>query len=147
LRLYCEHDSGWHTTQRGNYRFRPDQEWACRLRDKWNSLVAISKRVVPLAKMAGGDSIATPIEKIGGVVGERLPGRAPVLAGLASGLGRIEEPQLADPGTRKLLRELIDLLDTGRKVNERNGGQDRCIVEDGRLLWHCPDHLRPYQGQ
>ncbi len=53
LGLYCEHDSGWHATAHSLYRFRLNQEWVEKLGKHWATLAAVTKRLGPLAKVAG----------------------------------------------------------------------------------------------
>jgi internalin A len=44
--------------------------------------------------------------------------------------------------------ELIAYLDSKRAATEpKNGGLQRHLVDDGRLLWLCPEHLKLYRGR
>lgn len=50
-----------------------------------------------------------------------------------------------------MLKDLIEYLDSERRkkdlVAPLFGGLHRHIIEDGRLLWLCPDHLKAYQTE
>ena len=146
LALYCEHDSGWHPTEHSLYRFRPDRAWFDSLKKSWNALVAITKEVGPLAKAIGKASGGVWLEAAGLGI-EKLPESPSLVAGIFSeALGANEEPELIDIETRYLLKGLIDFLDSQRVPTEpKNGGLHPYLIEDGRLLWLCPDHLRQYR--
>ena len=47
---------------------------------------------------------------------------------------------------RHLLQQLIESLDKERPdAKAKNGGLHPYIIDDGRLLWLCPDHLKLYR--
>jgi hypothetical protein len=145
LCLYCEHDSDWHTTPYSVYRFLPNKDWIEKLKAHWSPLIAVSLHVAPLAKAVGwaADIVAFHAfgEALDGLHGEDHP----ALSSMAAELGRQEVPQLIDIRTREVFKELIDHLDSKRPPGTHYGGLHRHIVEDGRLLWLCPDHLEAYR--
>jgi internalin A len=146
LALYCEHDSGWHPTVHSLYRFTPDQEWFDLMKKSWNKLVAFTKYVGPLAKAIGKASKLVALE-VGGMAAEKLPEVSRSIAGTLSGeLRGKDEPESIDIEVRYLLERLIEHLDSQRPPLEpRNGGLHRHIIDDGRLLWLCPEHKKLYQ--
>lgn len=146
LVLYCEHDSGWHATAYSIYRFTLDQDWFDSLKGRWNRMVGITRYVGPLAK-AFGIVTATPWTEAAGVGIEKLPEVSRSAAGmLMRELGEPEEPDLVDIETRYLLERLIDHLDSKRSATDpKNGGLHPYLIEDGRLLWLCPEHLKKYK--
>jgi internalin A len=145
LMLYCEHDSGWHTNDYSVYRFTPDQEWFDKLKASWNRLAGVTKYVGPLAK-AFGKVTATPHIEAVGLGIEKLPEAPRSPSGLLSReLSQKEKPGLVDIETRVLLEELIDYLDSQRPATSRNGGLHPYLIEDGRLLWLCPMHLKEHK--
>jgi len=148
LTLYCEHDSGWHTTTYSVYRFTPDQDWLDSLKEHWNRLVGITKYVGPLAK-AFGKVTATAWVEATGLGIEKLPEFARSIAGpLSRELGEKEKPDPVDIETRHLLEGLIDHLDSKRSATEqKRGGLHAYLIEDGRLLWLCPEHLKKYKNR
>jgi len=144
LALYCEHDSGWHATRQSLYRFRLDQEWLEVVKDKWSALVRVTKYVAPLAKIVGK---AIPGAELATAVIEHAPelSTSP-LEPLSKELGERTKPEIVDIELRYVLERLIGYLDSQRTATEpKNGGLHREIVEDGRLLWLCPDHVKQYQ--
>jgi len=148
LVLYCEHDSGWHPTEHSVYLFRPDQEWFDRVKNRWNQLVGVTKYVAPLAKTVGKLSGVAWAE-IGVAITEKLPEAARSATDkVAHELGRKGEPEFIDTETRHLLEKLISHLDSQREETEpRNGGLYACPIDDGRLLWLCPQHLKVYRAR
>jgi len=146
LTLYCEHDSGWHPTPYSLYRFKPDKEWFDLVKRNWNRLVAVTKYVGPLAKAAGKASQLVALEA-GGLAAEKLPAVSRTIAGMLSGALRgKDDPGPIDIEVRYLLERLIDHLDSQRSTLEpKNGGLHRHIIDDGRLLWLCPEHKKLYQ--
>ncbi|HYM75470.1 MAG TPA: COR domain-containing protein [Candidatus Dormibacteraeota bacterium] len=147
LTLFCEHYSGWHTTANSVYRFTPDKAWFDRLKKQWNQLVNISRYVGPLAK-AAGKVTAAPALEAAGLGLEKLPA-APRSAtnALSQELGETGKPEVIDIETRYLLEQLIDFLDSSERSGTRpkNGGLHPYLIEDGRLLWLCADHLNQYR--
>jgi internalin A len=146
LALYCEHDSGWHPTAHSLYRFTPDQEWFDLMNKSWNKLVAFTKYVGPLAKAIGKASKLVALE-VAGMAAEKLPEVSRSIAGtLSRELPGKDEPESIDIEVRYLLERLIEHLDSQRPPLEpRNGGLHRHIIDDGRLLWLCPEHKKLYQ--
>jgi len=146
LTLYCEHDSGWHTTSHGVYRFTPDEDWFDSLKGHWNRLVGITRYVGPLAK-AFGKVTVSPLVEATGLGIERLPEVSrSAIGALSRELGEKEKPDLVDIETRDFLARLIDHLDSKRSpAAQKRGGLHPYLVEDGRLLWLCPDHLKKYK--
>jgi hypothetical protein len=147
LTLYCEHDTGWHAAGHSLYRFKLDQEWFGTLKERWGNLVKITKYVGPLAKVVGSPPLAgigVAASAIGG-----LPETShSAIGGISRELGEKDKPDFIDVETRHLLERLIESLDGRRAATEpRNGGLRREIVEDGRVLWLCPDHARHYQDR
>lgn len=144
LTLYCEDDSGWHATSHSLYRFRLDQQWFGALKERWGQFVRVTKYVGPLAKVVGK---AAPWVELAAPVIEKMPEASPsALGALSRELGEKEKPEFIDIGTRYLLEQLIDYLDSKRTETEpKRGGLHLYIVEDGRVLWLCPDHLKQYK--
>ncbi len=146
LTLYCEHDTEWHATAHSLYRFRVDQEWFGTLKDGWGKLTKLTKYVGALAKVPGSPPLAA-IGLLASSIGS-LPelNRSPV-AELSHELGEKGRPEFVDIETRHLLERLIAFLDAPRAATAKptNGGLHREIVEDGRVLWLCPDHARLYR--
>ncbi len=150
LTLYCEQDSGWHPTSHSVYRFRLDQEWFDLLKGRWNQLVRVTKRVGPLANVVGKATGAPWVTEAASLGIDKLPEAARSAAGLLSReLGEKGQPDLIDIETRHLLDQLIDHLDQlQRKPTEpKKGGLQPYLIEDGRLLWLCPEHLKQYKGR
>jgi internalin A len=146
LAVYCEHDSGWHPTSHSLYRFKPDQEWFDLVKKNWNKLVAVTRYVGPLAKAVGKASKLLALE-VGGMAAEKLPEVSRSIAGSFSAeLRGKDEPDSIDIEVRHLLERLISYLDSKRPPLEpNNGGLHRHIIDDGRLLWLCPEHKKLYQ--
>jgi hypothetical protein len=146
LTLYCEHDSGWHTISESVYRFIPDQEWFDKLKGSWNKLTSITRYVGPLAK-AAGKATKVPWVEAAGLGVEKLPDAPRASAGaLSQRIGEKEKPELVDLEIRHLLEQLIDEQDSKRpKTDKKQGGLRPYIIEDGRLLWLCTDHLKQYK--
>lgn len=145
LTLYCEHDSGWHPTPHSLYRFRPDQGWFEELKRCWNRFVSLTKRVGPLANTAG-KAAQIPWMEIGASGIENLPVVAVSdAAKFAAILGDQAHAGLADLQTRHVLCKLIEYLDVTRSDAERNGGLHKFLIDDGRWLWLCPDHVSSYR--
>jgi internalin A len=146
LALYCEHDSGWHQTAHSLYRFRPDQHWFEELKRSWNRFVGVTKHVGPLA-IAAGKAAQVPWIEAGGLGIDKLP-EAPVsdTGKFAAVLGGQAEAGFVDLETRHVLEGLVRYLDAQRAVLEaKNGGLHKYLMDDGRWLWLCPDHIRSYQ--
>jgi len=145
LRLYCEHDSGWHETAHSVYRFRNDQEWFLLVKKGWNRFVGVTKYVGPLIKTAGKLSKVLPIE-VSGMALEKLPEAFSMGTDTFRALEQMGEKKLVDIETRYLLKELIEHLDQQRgNAKPKNGGLHPWLIDDGRLLWLCPDHLKLYK--
>jgi internalin A len=144
LTLYCEDDSGWHTANHSLYRFRPEQEWFAKLKRGWGGFAKVTKYVGPLTKIVGK---AIPWAEIAAPAIEKLPETSPSLGGtLSRELGEKEKPAFIDIETRYLLEQLIAYLDSQRSAIEaKNGGLHRNLVDDGRVLWLCPEHWRQYK--
>ncbi len=148
LVLYCEHDSSWHVTSHSVYRFRADQKWFDSLKKHWNEFLRVTKRVAPLAKTVGkAASIAWPEVEIATDVMEKLPEISRSVTGtLAELVGRKVQAEFIDIETRFFLEQLIDHLDSERAATEpKNGGLHPYLIDDGRLLWLCPEHLKVYK--
>ncbi len=143
LALYCEHDSGWHPTSHSLYRFKADQQWFDSLKKGWNKFVNVTKYVGPLTKAAGKAGKMIWAEAAGMAI-EKLPEASrSAYAALSGELGEKEKPGSIDLETRHILMQLIDHLDSKRpSIEAKNGGLHPYIIDDGRLLWLCPDHLR-----
>jgi hypothetical protein len=146
LCLYCEHDSGWHATSASLYRFRPNQQWVEKLNKHWTPLVAVTRTLGPLSKAAGWAAEVALLAA--GEAVDRLRKDSP-LSPLSGELGEKEKPQPVDIGTLHVLKDLIEHLDSERREKDPAapplGGLHPHIVEDGRLLWLCPDHLSAYE--
>jgi hypothetical protein len=143
--LYCEHDGGWHLTQHSVYRFIPEKAWITNLKKHWKPLIVISLRVAPLAKAIGWAAEMASLHAFGESL-EVLDGeKGPSLSPLADELGRRQEARPIEIETREFLEELIKHLDSERQSGSRFGGLHRHLVEDGRLLWLCPEHVRLYR--
>lgn len=146
LALYCEHDSGWHPTAHSLYRFHLDKEWLASLKNAWNMFARVTKQVAPLAKSIGKASKYLWLEA-GGMVVDKLPefGRQPMTR-FGDEIGQSSLPQIIDIESRYLLERLIEYLDSQRTTTEpKNGGLFPYLIEGGRLLWLCPDHLKLYK--
>lgn len=146
LTLYCEHDSGWHSISHSLYLFRPDQEWFDFVKKSWNQFARVTKYVGPLTKAFGKGSKVIWAEA-GGLAIEKLPEIPRSAAGtISSALGRHAQPDFIDLETRHLLERLIAHLDSKRPPTEpKNGGLHPYPIDDGRLLWLCPEHLKSYR--
>ena len=148
LTLYCEHDSGWHPTSCSLYRFRLDQEWFNLLKGKWNQLVRVTKRVGPLAKVVGKATAIPWVAESASLGVDNLPAASQSAARpLSRELGEKEQPGFIDIETRYLLDQLIDHLDQSQRkpTDPKKGGLQPYLIEDGRLLWLCTDHLKQYK--
>lgn len=114
----------------------------------WTSLVGVSRSLSPLAKRAGWAAAVELAILAASKAVDRL-GRDSPLAPLAGELSEKEGPQPVDIGTLHVLKDLIEHLDSkgrqGRPAEPPWGGLHSHIVEDGRLLWLCPDHLSAYE--
>jgi internalin A len=145
LALYCEHDSGWHPTSHSLYLFTPDLQWFDSLKKHWNQFVGITKYVGPLAKTVG-KATGLVWAELAGLGSEKLPEAQRSAAGpFFRMLGRKPGPAFIDIETRFLLQSLIADLDSKRLPTEpKNGGLHRYLIDDGRLLWLCPAHLKLY---
>src|SRR5258708_12554711 len=106
LTLYCEHDSGWHTTSHSVYRFTPDQNWFDLLKGSWNQLAGITKYVGPLAKAFGKVTLSHLTEAAGLVI-DKLPEipRA-ATAALSRPFAPNSKPEFLDLHTPHLLQHL-----------------------------------------
>jgi hypothetical protein len=148
LTLYCEHDSGWHPTSYSLYRFRLDQEWFNLLKGKWNQLVRVTKRVGPLAKVVGKATAIPWVAESASLGVDNLPAASQSAARpLSRELGEKEQPGFIDIETRYLLDQLIDHLDQSQRkpTDPKKGGLQPYLIEDGRLLWLCTEHLKQYK--
>lgn len=145
MRLYCEHDSGWHETAHSVYRFRGDQEWFLLVKRGWNRFAGVTKYVGPLVKTAGKLSKVLSLEA-GGMALEKLPEAFNIGTDTFRVLEQTGEKKLVDIESRHLLKELIEHLDQQRGgAKPKNGGLHPWLIDDGRLLWLCPDHLKQYR--
>jgi hypothetical protein len=110
------------------------------------SLVAATRTLGPLAKKAGWAAELAILAA--SAAGNRLARDSP-LAPLAGELGEKVRPQPVYIGTLHVLKDLIQHLDSERREKQRVapplGGLHPRIVEDGRLLWLCPDHSSAYE--
>jgi Leucine-rich repeat (LRR) protein len=153
LTLYCEWERQWHPTKHSVYRFRPEQEWFGSLKEKWGEFLRVTKRVAPLAGVAGtllgapavgvaAKELAERAEKFF-PEGHKDPGNA-----LAKDLGRRDQAGTIDPEARYLLGRLIKHLDTtrGGSYPEFGGLLPYHLKEDGRLLWLCGEHREQYES-
>jgi hypothetical protein len=141
LALYCEHEVEWHPTPHSLYRFRADQKWVDVFKERWNGFVDVTRWVGPLAKTVG-NATGVPWAEIAVEVPRTEFGK------LSSALGEKDRPEAIDIETRFLLKGLIEYLDSKRAATEpKNGGLQRHLVDDGRLLWLCPEHLKLYRGR
>ena len=149
LALYCEHESGWHPTSHSLYRFTPDQDWFESLKKNWNYFAGATKKAGSLAKTVGkaaGFAWKETAETASLIAD--APPEAPVdlTRRLSAALGSKGTPNPVDIEARDLLKSLIDELDKRRTITEtQNGGLFHYIVDDGRHLWLCPDHIRTYK--
>jgi hypothetical protein len=115
-----------------------------KLNRHWTPLAAVTLRLGPLAKAAGwaGGLVVAGVQAVDSL------GRDSPLARLAGGLRGKERPQLVDIGTLHVLKDLVEHLDSQRREKDAAappfGGLRPHMVEDGRLLWLCPDHLSAY---
>ena len=153
LTLYCEWEKGWHATAESVYRFRPEREWLVSLKEKWGEFAGVTKRVAPLAGVAGGifgvagvgaavKEFAEKAEKMGGA------DRKDPTGGLARELGGREQAGLIGLESRHLLARLIRHLDGQRGGDHAEfGGLHRYhLKEDGRILWLCAEHRQVYES-
>ena len=64
-----------------------------------------------------------------------------------SGFAYASRDDLVRPScSQHLLDGLIDWLDSQRAPTQpKNGGLHRCLMDDGRWLWLCPDHYKESQ--
>jgi internalin A len=139
LALYCEDESGWHPTAHSLYRFRLDQKWFDAVKEHWNGFVGLTKHVGPLAKTVGS-AMGVPWADIAVQVPRMDFGK------LSSALGERDKPESIEIEARHLLKGLIEYLDSQRPTTEpKNGGLLNYQVDDGRLLWLCPEHLKSYK--
>src|SRR5579859_1433277 len=108
LALYCEHDSGWHSTSHSLYRFKADQQWFDSLKKGWNKFVNVTKYVGPLTKATGKAGKMIWAEAAGMAI-EKLPEASrSAYAALSGELGEKEKPGSIDLETRHILQQLID---------------------------------------
>ncbi len=156
LCLCCEHDSGWHPTAHSVYRFRTDKAAVDALKEHWNTLVEVTRRLGPLAKLAGWaagiEVLKTAGEKMGGLHEAGKSPLGPLARELGEGdLGDKEKLQPVDIGTLHVLKDLIERLDSERRKEDPIappfGGLHPRIVEDGRLLWLCAEHMKAYESR
>jgi hypothetical protein len=99
-----------------------------------------------VGKAAGVD---WPAIETATTLAEKLQEASPSVAGALSEIvGRKAQPEWIDLETRHVLQQLIDHLDSQRPAAEpKNGGLHRYLIDDGRLLWLCPEHVKSYQGR
>jgi internalin A len=149
LALYCEHESGWHPTSDSLYRFQPSTERFESLKKYWNQFAKTTKKVASLAKIVGKASgfVWKESAEVASMAAEFLPEAEVELTGrISSALGAKRLPEPVELETRYLLKALITDQDAKREVTEtKNGGLHPYIVDDGRLLWLCPDHIKTYK--
>ncbi|MBV9770622.1 MAG: leucine-rich repeat domain-containing protein [Bryobacterales bacterium] len=152
LTLYCEWVKHWHATQYSVYRFRPEREWFVSLKEKWGVFARVTKRVAPLAGIAGAVMGAPEV----GVAAKEFAEKAEKMSAenekdpsgsLAKELGLREHAGIIDLGGRHLLLRLIKHLDTarGEAQPEFGGLHPYLLKEDGRLLWLCAEHRELYE--
>jgi len=154
LALYCEWEKQWHPTQHSIYRFRPQQEWFGSLKEKWGVFVRVTKRVAPLAGVAGSllgapalgvaaKELAEKVEKMSTESEKDRNGT------LAEYLGLREDPAAIDLEARHLLKRMIESLDKtrGETHPEFGGLHPYLLKEDGRLLWLCAEHRAQYEAR
>jgi Leucine-rich repeat (LRR) protein len=148
LTLYCEDDSGWHATKHSLYRFRLNMEWLIALKHGWNLFVRVTKHVGPLAK-AVGKAAGIMWAEISALTTERLSEISSLdIGSFAERLTQTPRPESIDIETRHSLEQLLGYLDSRRSPDQpKNGGLHPYLIEDGRLLWLCPDHLKIYKGR
>jgi hypothetical protein len=148
LVLYCEHESGWHPTEHGLYRFRADKVWFDAIKKNWNSLLSVTRRVAPFARLSGLAQ-AVPWLNTAMSAMEKLPDADQSRSGkLAAALGKQTDPEVIDIESRHLMESLISELDASRGITERkNGGLLPWLTDDGRRLWLCPQHTRMYKSR
>jgi internalin A len=148
LVLYCEDESGWHPTKDGLYRFRTDKVWFDSMKQNWDKLLSVTRRVAPLAKTIG---LAASVPWADAVIGtlEKLPETSVSLAGkLSTTIGDRLQPEPIDFEARHLLQRLIIELDGRREATDRtNGGLLPWLTDDGRKLWLCSDHIKGYKAR
>jgi len=82
-----------------------------------------------------------------GLATEKLPEARRSSAGaLSEALGTKSQPEFIDIETRHLLEKLIAYVDSQRPPTApQNGGLSPYLIDDGRLLWLCPEHIKHYQ--
>ena len=141
LILYCEWEKNWHPTRDSIYRFRPEQEWFSKLKEKWGEFAKVTKRVAPLAGI-GGAVIGVPAA---GAAMKEMAERAEALSGEAKGSSRVlteelgmrEQRSAIDLEAKHLLKRLIEHLDSlrGEAYPPFGGLHPYHLKEDGRLLW------------
>lgn len=127
------------------YRFLPEKVWVEKLKKHWSPLIAISLHVAPLARAVGWATDIVTFHAIGEAVEGFHGGDRPALSPLVNEVGRQDAPRPVDVRSREVLEGLINHLDSRRPQGPHHGGLHAHIVEDGRLLWLCPDHLEAYQ--
>jgi len=145
LRLYCEHDSGWHPTHESVYRFSPDKVWLEKLKANWGPLLAITLHVARLVKAVDWLADVVVFRALEDALEDTHGGVHPVHSPRAGDLLLQEAPKLVDIQTREVLKELIDYVDSKHPHEPRNGGLHPLTVEDGRRLWLCERHWKEYQ--
>ncbi len=139
LTLYCESDEGWHTCRHSVYDFALHADWVKRLRPHWNAAASHMRRLGKIMT-AGGALSGEPTLGVIGLVTEKLGDLPSDVRELREGLGHGYEQVFVGIELRSTLEALIKALDAERQPAQHNGGLNKHITEDGRVLWLCPDH-------
>lgn len=108
----------------------------------------MTKKVAALAKATGKVSKLLPLEGAG-LAAEKLPEaeRSPAGA-LVRAMGERAQISIVELETRDLLQQLIAHLDSKRTItDQKNGGLHKQLIDDGRVLWLCPEHWKMYKGR
>jgi len=114
----------------------------------WNRFACVTRHVGPLAKAIGRAAGLTWVE-VTGLGIEKFPeAETSPGGGLTQRLAARDELEPVDIETRFLLEQLIEHLDASRsELEPRRGGLHPYLVDDGRLLWLCPAHVKSYQSR
>jgi hypothetical protein len=152
LTLYCEWEKHWHPTECSVYRFQPEHKWFTSLKKNWNKLASVTKKVAPLAGLAGTLVGAVAVGVAAKEFAENAERMAPgndrdPSSELVKDLGRRDQAEVIDLKARHLLASLIVHLDRARgEAQPAFGGLNPYVLkEDGRLLWLCPEHWQQYE--
>ena len=137
LTLYCQFESGPHTTKNSIYRFRPDGAAFDGLKKDWNVVAQWSKRLGPVLGLVSGTLKNLPEFEVD-------PLRR--LVGQAGGLERGRDPEMIDLEMRGTLEDLLGYLD--KTSTHRNGGLHPYQRRDtGEYVWLCPEHRKQYEKE